>query len=493
MAKVKLYFLMNIHFRIGGLALLAGAAAISFGFSNGNIVVLTLGDGSSSLTSTGAAVRLVEVNAATGALTGSAKDLTYNAISGTGLVLTGNTTAEAGFNFGGVKGAITGYPAAVGTGSLTSLSTRRVVEVDLSTSSGVSRSQDLQISAGNVRDALLTGGDGFAISTSNAGIQTGTFGSDVTVASSVETNTRFLSMVEGLPSYSTAQAGNYLLRAINNGPFWTDVSVEQIVPADFVVSADGLTLYLTSDSALTGGVWRFNRGALGEFFDPALGQRILTSQMRHIALKEEAGVHTIFTTHRSSGNSTLYALSNARVAPVSSAPTWTINSTTGFVFLGVGSISGLTVRNLEGSVNLSDWTAGHAGEVVTISLSQGNTVVYSAETTLTPDRTYTLALPASVAAGSYTVKVRGRIWLQRANANVAISASGATGVDFFLPTGDVDESGEVDAADIDAVIAAFGASPIPNDPNYNSDVDGSSEVDAADIDLVIANFGAADE
>ncbi|MBL8060665.1 MAG: dockerin type I repeat-containing protein [Chthonomonas sp.] len=50
-------------------------------------------------------------------------------------------------------------------------------------------------------------------------------------------------------------------------------------------------------------------------------------------------------------------------------------------------------------------------------------------------------------------------------------------------TGDVDGSGEVDAADIDFVIAQFGSA------NPAADVDGSGEVDAADIDIVIANFG----
>ncbi len=55
-------------------------------------------------------------------------------------------------------------------------------------------------------------------------------------------------------------------------------------------------------------------------------------------------------------------------------------------------------------------------------------------------------------------------------------------------TGDVDDSGEVDAADIDAVIANFGSV----DPIIE-DLDLSGEVDAADIDIVIANFGAVDE
>ena len=57
-----------------------------------------------------------------------------------------------------------------------------------------------------------------------------------------------------------------------------------------------------------------------------------------------------------------------------------------------------------------------------------------------------------------------------------------------MQNGDVDGSGEVDAADIDQVIADFGGTT-----DTNTDVDASGEVDAADIDIVIANFGGVDE
>ena len=59
-------------------------------------------------------------------------------------------------------------------------------------------------------------------------------------------------------------------------------------------------------------------------------------------------------------------------------------------------------------------------------------------------------------------------------------------VPFFMRVGDVDGSGEIDAADIDIVISNFGA------PGGPADVDVSGEVDAADIDIVIANFGETD-
>lgn len=58
-----------------------------------------------------------------------------------------------------------------------------------------------------------------------------------------------------------------------------------------------------------------------------------------------------------------------------------------------------------------------------------------------------------------------------------------------LYAGDCDGSGEIDAVDIDLVIADFGS--VSGEPGFDgsTDVDGTGEVDAVDIDLVIANFG----
>jgi len=67
-------------------------------------------------------------------------------------------------------------------------------------------------------------------------------------------------------------------------------------------------------------------------------------------------------------------------------------------------------------------------------------------------------------------------------------AAGTNGTTADLRNGDVDDSAEVDAADIDAAIAAFG-----NTGNVVGDADGSLEVDAADIDVIISSFGEVDE
>ena len=62
-----------------------------------------------------------------------------------------------------------------------------------------------------------------------------------------------------------------------------------------------------------------------------------------------------------------------------------------------------------------------------------------------------------------------------------------------MQNGDVDDSGEVDAADVDEAIANFGETWPGGYGNIDADVDVSGEVDAADLDIIIANFGGIND
>jgi hypothetical protein len=91
--------------------------------------------------------------------------------------------------------------------------------------------------------------------------------------------------------------------------------------------------------------------------------------------------------------------------------------------------------------------------------------------------------------GQYELTVDGGSWLKR-RLTVNVNDHGLFEVAVSLQNGDVDQSGEVDAADIDQVIANFGQTGVGP---TQGDVDLSDEIDAADIDVVIANFGGVDE
>ncbi|MBL8061283.1 MAG: hypothetical protein JNK63_11300 [Chthonomonas sp.] len=103
------------------------------------------------------------------------------------------------------------------------------------------------------------------------------------------------------------------------------------------------------------------------------------------------------------------------------------------------------------------------------------------------DNTSTFRVRTSF-SGPVTVTIDGSHWIRRRFNSVGITVGSV-----IMQNGDADGSGEVDAADIDQVIADFGGTRYSVTYNINSDLDGSGEVDAADIDITIANFGAADE
>ena len=111
-----------------------------------------------------------------------------------------------------------------------------------------------------------------------------------------------------------------------------------------------------------------------------------------------------------------------------------------------------------------------------------------------------LTVPAVLPAGAsnpLSIRIGGQPFLyKKVLTQVPVPASESPeSIDIgtvALINGDVDGSGEIDAVDIDEVIAAFGQL-FPGPGNPYSDLDLSGEVDAVDIDLVIANFGAVNE
>ena len=123
--------------------------------------------------------------------------------------------------------------------------------------------------------------------------------------------------------------------------------------------------------------------------------------------------------------------------------------------------------------------------------SAGSTLLSTQTVALTPTQNYTIADPNPSTGGTYQVRyVQSNVWLSERVANVNTTASPTTVANMLLSNGDVDQSNEVDAVDIDLVIANFG---LTNVDGLGGDMDLSNEVDAIDIDIVIANFGAVGE
>lgn len=115
---------------------------------------------------------------------------------------------------------------------------------------------------------------------------------------------------------------------------------------------------------------------------------------------------------------------------------------------------------------------------------------------------FTFTVPATLPTGTsnpVTIYLDGESFLRRSVIGfVPVPAPDSTGptiniAPVTLVGGDCDNSGEIDAADIDYVIARFGMMFTAAGGDSNADVDASGEVDAVDIDLVIANFGLTDD
>ncbi len=147
-----------------------------------------------------------------------------------------------------------------------------------------------------------------------------------------------------------------------------------------------------------------------------------------------------------------------------------------------------TPVTVSGTLNLNDTVAAFAANrSITMAVKQGTTTIGSAVVSAA-GTTSTFSVNISpTATGPATLEADGSSFLMRkviialTGGNVAVGTVG-------MLNGDVDDSGEVDAADIDLVIADFGSVAVGN-----TDVDVSGEVDAADIDIVIANFGGTDD
>ncbi len=162
-------------------------------------------------------------------------------------------------------------------------------------------------------------------------------------------------------------------------------------------------------------------------------------------------------------------------------------------YLGQSSASTIVMSQpLTGTLQLSN-TVGTFAVPVPISYKflSGNTEVYAGVAQISSASTsINLQVPMYL-NGNYTLVIDGGPFL-KVSGPASLSGTGLNFGTITLVNGDVDASGEVDAADIDLVIANFGQTFPGGSGNANSDVDQSGEVDAADIDIVIASFGSVD-
>lgn len=144
-----------------------------------------------------------------------------------------------------------------------------------------------------------------------------------------------------------------------------------------------------------------------------------------------------------------------------------------------------------GNVVLNDWAVSRLNQVVQIEVhSAGSgTSLQTQNVILDASGNYTFNLAGTIAAGNYDFYARGLHWLRKLRGNVAVSSSGATGVNFTLTNGDIDSDNEVGPGDFGGLSSAYGSST--GDPNFTTgaDLDGDGEVGPSDFGILSGNYG----
>ncbi len=146
---------------------------------------------------------------------------------------------------------------------------------------------------------------------------------------------------------------------------------------------------------------------------------------------------------------------------------------------------------VRGTLTLSDFVGDKKSKTMGWKLlDSGDNVVETLSGKLDDLGRWVWLVKTDISSGTWKIQADGGQFLRN---STTFTYATKNAVNMVMTNGDPDYSGEVDAADIDLVIAHFGETPASSGWNADIDVDGSDEVDAADIDIVIANFGSIDQ
>lgn len=146
---------------------------------------------------------------------------------------------------------------------------------------------------------------------------------------------------------------------------------------------------------------------------------------------------------------------------------------------------------VRGTLTLNDFIGDKTSKAMTWTLRDtANNAIETLTGKLDQLGRWVWLVKADIQEGTWVIEADGGQFLKR---RTSFTYATKDSVNLVMTNGDPDYSGEVDALDIDLVIAHFGNTP--DSPGWVADVDldGSNEVDALDIDIAIANFGSLDQ
>lgn len=447
------------------------AAAGAFAFSTGNLVTLVVGDGGDVAGNQPTAMREFTTS---GAVVGS--DLSFTNVGGRNLTVSYGERSEGGLQISDNQQFLmaVGYDLAPRDAGFNTLLTNRVVSA-VNIGGVRSFSAGFQIPAGDgVRQVWSSTGSDYVGVGGDAGLLEGTFTS--TTASQILPTIR---SSRSLQKYGNTFyfLGSNAFGGVNGVASWDGVNQVDLFPTPD--GASGRDIYVVNDRTIYVGAHTTGTGLVKMVTDDSgnwvEAYRITGTGVEHMAVYG----NDIYTT---SAQGTFIAK--------------TTDTGTGFIpwtTIVTNTVPNTRFRGLEfaprpkvqGTITLGDISGSAAGKVITLEVWQGTTLVSTTLATLNAAGQYSAGINVT---GNCTVSVKGAPFLRKTSSVVNLTIGTPINVNLTLTNGDVDGSGEVDAVDIDRVIADFGATGSERE----SDVDRSLEVDAVDIDVVIANFGAVD-
>ncbi len=447
------------------------AAAGAFAFSTGNLVVLVVNDGGDI-----AGNLPVSLREFTTAGTQVGSDLSLNNIVGRNLTVSYGERSEGGLQISGNQQFLmaAGYDLAPRDINFNTLATNRVVAA-VSLNGTRTYSAGYQIPAGDgIRQIWSDTGSDFTGVGGDAGLVQGTF--TTTLASQILPIVR---SSRSLQKYGNTFyfLGSNAFGGVNGVASWDGTTQSDLFPTPDGASGRDIfvvnhrTIYVAAHTSGTGlakmvkddtGTWveKYRIAGTGVEHMAVYGNDIYAASTQGTILVKTTDTGTGFTPWTTLAS----AAPNTRFRGVEFAPR----------------------AKVQGNIALGSISGSPEGKMITLEFWQGTNLVSTTNATLDAAGNYSAGVNL---AGNYSISAKGAPFLRKTGAVLNLAAGAPFTANFSLTNGDVDGSGEVDAADIDQVIADFGATG----SERVSDVDRSLEVDAADIDIVIANFGSVDQ
>ena len=365
------------------------------------------------------------------------------------------------------------------------------------------------INSGNTPRSVITDGTNFWSGGSGTAAQNGGVqyilpnGANTRVSDGSNQNVRHVNIFNGDLVWSTGGGGQNGLLKQNGLPTALDTPTQLVTmsggsPYDFVFTNSN-TLYVADDRTLAsgGGIHKFTFDGSAWNLAYVISTPLPTG-CRGITFLGNDGsgfAQLAVITNETVNTTTLVATTPSKIFKVVDGGSDALSTSTLLQtapsnqnFRGIRYLAGAANQTLSGTLSLADTVGTFANSSnISFQVKQGvNTLASGTLTRTASSSALSINVPAAN-TGAAQLILDGSPFLRRV-ININLTGSNQAIGTVVVKNGDVDNTAEVDAADIDLVILNFG-----DTSNISSDVNRDGEVDAADIDIVIANFGEIDD